>query len=97
MFRTRRTPKPLLTDQPSTRPSQPPIPVPPNVEDLAALQRTRVAALRAAREALTARSPLGGPSAPDALDLVNVAQWIVDGNDPWVGVKAALGAPADGS
>lgn len=45
-------------------------------------QRARAAALDAARAVLAARSALSS-SAPDAMDLVHVARFILDGRDPW--------------
>lgn len=46
-------------------------------------QRARVDALNAARVALAARSAFTAAPPPDALDLVQVARWILDGRDPW--------------
>jgi len=46
------------------------------------VQRARVAALKAARDVLVSRG-FASSAAADALDLVNVAQWIMDGRDPW--------------
>lgn len=55
-------------------------------EDFNHEQKSRVAALKASREVLAERS--GGPftsnvKTVDTLDLVAVAGWIIDGEDPW--------------
>jgi hypothetical protein len=52
-------------------------------------QRARVAALRGARDALVKRGPWLVAGAADAMDLVNVAGWILTGNDPWADLNAA--------
>lgn len=48
------------------------------------LRVARAHALEVAREALIGRpGAFQSQKGPDALDLVNVASWIVDGQDPW--------------
>jgi hypothetical protein len=46
-------------------------------------QVARAAALRVAREVLAGRNLTGMQPPVDAVDLVNVAGWIMDGMDPW--------------
>ncbi|KXT55951.1 hypothetical protein Y710_16560 [Gordonia sp. QH-12] len=46
-------------------------------------QQQRAEALDRARGVLTTRSGLVGSTGPDAMDLVNVATYIVTGDDPW--------------
>jgi hypothetical protein len=54
----------------------------PTEPSLGILQRARAEALREARTVLAVRGPLTtGPV--DPVDLVTVAQWILDGQDPW--------------
>ena len=57
------------------------------------VQRARVAALKAARDVLAVMR-IAGSSAAVALDLVNVAQWIMDGRDPWDVRQAKIQAEA---
>lgn len=45
-------------------------------------QTERAAALHQARAVLVARGPMSSTKA-DAMDLVNVASWIMTGHDPW--------------
>lgn len=45
-------------------------------------QRARVAALRAANGVLAATG-FGSRQAVDPIDLVNIAEYIITGNDPW--------------
>lgn len=56
-------------------------------------QQQRADALRAAREVIVTRTPIGGTV--DAIDLIAVAQFILDGRDPWEVVAAVeeLAAP----
>lgn len=57
----------------------------PNLEShLNAKQRARAEALNEARAVLAHRGPLA-TSAVNAIDLVNVASWILTGHDPWLG------------
>lgn len=46
-------------------------------------QRALIAALIAARDVLTAPQGFATRSVPDAVDLVSLARYIVEGNDPW--------------
>lgn len=65
-------------------PALPDTPQEPSWFDLE--QHIRAEALHVARDVLAARSstPLSSSRrAADALDLVNVASWIVSGEDPW--------------
>lgn len=59
-------------------------------------QAVRAAACDRARQAIGARHPFG-TNAVDALDVVNVAQFIIDGRDPWGTTETrAVEAWADG-
>lgn len=49
---------------------------------LTTVQQQRVAALTNARRVLTAKG-FASDSGADAIDLVAVAGWIIDGRDPW--------------
>lgn len=50
-------------------------------------QQQRAEALDRARQALTEKG-FASSGAADPIDLVNLASWIVDGNDPWVDIIA---------
>lgn len=59
-------------------------------EDLNDKQNSRVAALKVSREVLSERS--GGAfssttKSVDTMDLISVAGWIIDGEDPWKPTK----------
>ena len=59
-------------------------------------QQQRADALRAAREVIVTRTPgFVGSTDVDAVDLIAVAQFILDGRDPWEAVAAVeeLDAP----
>lgn len=50
-------------------------------------QCRRAEALRLARDTITGKNVFGVPAAPDALDLIEVATWIIDGRDPLDGYR----------
>ena len=52
--------------------------------DLTDEQRQRAAAVRTAREALIGRGGFAAVDGPDSMDIVNVASWIVDGENPYM-------------
>lgn len=52
------------------------------IDVLTTVQQQRVAALTNARRVLTAKG-FASDSGADAIDLVAVAGWIIDGRDPW--------------
>ena len=60
------------------------------IEDLNKEQNSRGAALKISREVLSEHS--GGAfsstsKAVDTMDLISVAGWIIDGEDPWKPIK----------
>lgn len=46
-------------------------------------QRTRARALDAARAVLVQRGAFNSSAVSSVVDLITVAQWIIDGRDPW--------------
>lgn len=54
-------------------------------ENLDDIQTGRAAALHVARSVLLGRpGPMQATPSPDAMDMVNVAAWILSGVDPWL-------------
>lgn len=49
--------------------------------------QVRVLALKEARAVLVARNAMGGTGNVDAMDLVNIAAYIISGADPWADIK----------
>lgn len=52
-------------------------------------QRARAEALRLARDTITGKNVFGAPAVPDALDLIEVATWIIGGQDPLADYRQA--------
>lgn len=65
-----------------------------NESSLTVEQQQRADALRAAREVIVSRTPIGSANV-DGVDLLAVAQFILDGRDPWEAVASVeeLDAP----